>query len=943
MEETRLTSVSDESESSDSSENKSRSFFRQYKLTSKRKSKHRHKVKKKLKSSQWKKHVSSSSSSNSSHSITDSDSSDSDNMTLKTHRKKPSHKKHSKKVSSKSHSPLSRYRSYLQSYYSNYSVACDDKLSIAPSSEFIKLALIQKDKNDRRLYKATLHRGVDEILKSKVPLELDSLLTVETRLVVVEGPPGIGKSTLCWELCRKWKSWKSLQHYKIILLLKLRERRVQEATSLDKLFYHEDHDLLKSVVRQSFKCEGEGFLLLLDGFDEMPVSVVKNENSLVMKLIRGSCLPKATLLVTSRPSALHQKNCFPSVYRHVEIVGFTDECKVKYAEIAFQSEPEVLIHFKSFIISNPIINSLLYIPVNCAIVTQVYSDIRRSRELNMPKTMTELYSTLILILIKRYMIETNKWNAEHEIPNNLKDLPEEVSTNLRVLCQLAYNGLFKKEVQLMFTFCDIEEILKQSGLCKSDVRENFKHLGLMSEVKEMYVSKGTVTSYSFLHLSIQEFLAAWYVSDHPDLISEVKSRIIVDSRVTPHLNAFGRFLAGIMSKNSPSFPWFKNCIFRDDTHYIMHCLYETQDSGSVVSCLSDLERPLFVPKHPLVAYVFGYCVVHAPVQWRVIIDGSLLNVLVSSLTDHDKEIRGSFICMYISIDGADISKLKELPKCVVEHMKDVIIEDIDDDSIPVLCEWIPTLQDLNSIELTFSEPCKYDYMLYQAIQHNLQEISVDYHLSIGYTHCHDLCTQRGVAELSKVISTRSTLRTDLVFRYLSTGNINYFMLEVEELLDFDVRATQRVQNCITDIAHKCNVVQLLLYGTNLHLHENFITIMNNSLHHNQSMKRLELHIADMNPSHKISTISHALRRDPSIPISNLRRSQSLCDMRTSHSTRTDKMAVFEPYKSPHGLSCPDLLEIQSLHDLHSLLHEALKCDKLYYTIDNSSSDNKSIY
>ena len=368
----------------------------------------------------------------------------------------------------------------------------------------------------------------------------------------------------------------------------------------------------------------------------------------------------------------------------------------------------------------------------------------------------------------------------------------------------------------------------------------------------------------------------------------------------------------------------------------MHCLYETQDSGSVVSCLSDLERPLFVPKHPLVAYVFGYCVVHAPVQWRVIIDGSLLNVLVSSLTDHDKEIRGSFIYMGISIDGADISKLKELPKCVVEHMKEVAIEDIDNDSIPVLCEWIPTLQDLNSIELTFSEPCKYDYKLYQAIQHNLQELTVS-------CYSNGTCTQRGVVELSKVISTSSTLRTDLVFRYLSTGNINYFILEVEELLDFDVRATQRVQNCITDIAHKCNVVQLLLYGTNLHLHENFITIMNNSLHHNQSMKRLELNIADMNPSHKISTISRALRRDPSIPISNLRRSQSLCDMRTSHSTRTDKMAVFEPYKSPHGLSCPDLLEIQSLHDLHSLLHEALKCDKLYYTIDNSSSDNKSIY
>ena len=115
----------------------------------------------------------------------------------------------------------------------------------------------------------------------------------------------------------------------------------------------------------------------------------------------------------------------------------------------------------------------------------------------------------------------------------------------------------RKKSSLYSTCSDIEESLKQSGLCDSDVGGNFKHLGLMSEAKEMYVCEGTVTSYSFLRLSIQEFLAAWYVSDHPDLISKVKSRIIVDSRVTPHLNAFGRFLAGIMSKNSPSFPWFK--------------------------------------------------------------------------------------------------------------------------------------------------------------------------------------------------------------------------------------------------------------------------------------------------------------------------------------------------------------------------------------------------
>ena len=97
------------------------------------------------------------------------------------------------------------------------------------------------------------------------------------------------------------------------------------------------------------------------GFDEMPPSVVQDEKRLIMRLISGSCLPKATRLVTSRPSAL--KSYFPQGFRHVEVCGFTDECKVRFAEIAFKSEPKVLAHFKDFIFSNPVINSLMYIPV----------------------------------------------------------------------------------------------------------------------------------------------------------------------------------------------------------------------------------------------------------------------------------------------------------------------------------------------------------------------------------------------------------------------------------------------------------------------------------------------------------------------------------------------------------------------------------------------------
>ena len=105
---------------------------------------------------------------------------------------------------------LSRYSNYLKSYYNINSIVCDDKLSIAPCNQFITLALIKKEANFDDFSKSTFHGGMDEIRAVKNRVEMDDLVTPHSQFVLVEGPPGIGKSTLCWELCRKWNTLKSL-------------------------------------------------------------------------------------------------------------------------------------------------------------------------------------------------------------------------------------------------------------------------------------------------------------------------------------------------------------------------------------------------------------------------------------------------------------------------------------------------------------------------------------------------------------------------------------------------------------------------------------------------------------------------------------------------------------------------------------------------------------
>ena len=721
----------------------------------------------------------------------------------------------------------------------------DDKLSIAPCSQFINLALVKQDDQIDSFTKSTLHGGVDEINKSKIPVGMDAIVTSDSQFVLVEGPPGIGKSTLCWELCRQWDTLKSLQDYKIVLQLKLRERRVQNASSLLEIFYHSDKKISQSVVDKVHRCEGEGVLLIFDGFDEMPTSVVQDKDSLLMELISGTSLPRATRLVTSRPSALHHKEeCFPREYRHIEILGFTsDESKVRYAELAFKSEPEVLASFKNFALSNPIIKSLMYIPVNCAIISQVYKDIRRSRKL-MPKTMTQLYSTLIPVLIKRYMIEKGKWDRHHRIPSDLEDFPKDVILSLNRVSELAYNGLLKEDIQLVFT--------------ESDVGEGFQHLGLLSETKEMYVCEGAVSSYSFLHLSIQEFLAAWHVKCHPEL----KSPLLKPKLFYPrYLTTFGYFIAGMIG--------YADLIDLDfhlfsSTSFLVMFMYEAQDCSqlSIDHCLE------ITPSNPMEIYAFGYMLVHAPIQWNLV-SRVPFDILASSLSDHvssiDK-IQGSIVGLTIQMLNVFDPRPQLLPKCLLHSITTMQCLLRGQVTASVLLKWLPNVINMQNITLYLSNSIdKDDYLLYELLRHfKIEKLELEFHhitlmgiqelsttLSSSCTiedvalKCSDpdlSLKLSGLVEAALSCSTFTSLQTNIPFQILPTHHHIETMVFVDNP-NFTIPA---LSDCLLCIAEMCRVqsmkaLHVIMFETiPPQDYVNFLCVLNDSLHQNPSMHRLTI-------------------------------------------------------------------------------------------------------
>ena len=194
--------------------------------------------------------------------------------------------------------------------------------------------------------------------------------------------------------------------------------------------------------------------------------------------INGLSLPNATLIITSRPSAAASGILltFARVHisKHIEILGFLPEQITEYAESIFTDADD----FLQYIHSNPCIHSMMYIPLNCVIVSEIYRENKAAGKF-IPNTLTRLYTELSKTLIRRHIVNKGIVTAEYCMPTNLQDLPNETYQCLLALCKLAFTGICNDQ-QLTFNECDFPP--------------EFNHLGFMNKVTCMYISQGVPAS-----------------------------------------------------------------------------------------------------------------------------------------------------------------------------------------------------------------------------------------------------------------------------------------------------------------------------------------------------------------------------------------------------------------------------------------------------------------
>ena len=330
--------------------------------------------------------------------------------------------------------------------------------------------------------------------------------------ILIEGHAGIGKTTFVKEICIEWAEGKLLTSDKLVLLLLLRDPNVQKITN--------EHKLVEQFTKSTNKVEqlfsylednhGAGVTLIIDGFDEL--STALRQESFFRELIEKRCLPRAKIVVTSRPSA---SACLHDVVdRRLEILGFEQSSRNQYVTEALQDYPSKLEKLQRHFQLYPNIDAICYIPLIMSII--VFLSVCQPDDL--PSTATKMYASFIIHTICHYLKRAGKI-PEDEVINKLEQFPPVVYEALQQLQKTAFDGLVSDKI--VFTVEELPVLCKDDPTC----------YGLLQST-ECYSAEevGTPTqSFNFLHLGIQEYFAAKHVTTLPEdeVLTLLKESFIV--------------------------------------------------------------------------------------------------------------------------------------------------------------------------------------------------------------------------------------------------------------------------------------------------------------------------------------------------------------------------------------------------------------------------------
>ncbi|XP_067833099.1 NACHT, LRR and PYD domains-containing protein 3-like isoform X2 [Heptranchias perlo] len=357
----------------------------------------------------------------------------------------------------------------------------------------------------------------------------------------VSGVPGIGKTTMVQKIVHDWATGKIYPHFQFVFSFKFRDLNAINCSinlwNLILIFY----PYLRNILKQLWK-NPERLLFILDGLDEFKDSIDFADSQrhtepqymctdpecrcqvsdIVYSLIQHKLLPGCSVLVTSRPTALHLlEKAEISVW--AEILGFVGGERKEYFNKFFDDQAVAAAVFRH-VEENELLYTMCYNPSYCWILGLSLGPFftqRDRKQQGVPRTITQLYSYYIYNILKNH-------GREIESPRDV----------LLKIGEMAFAGVSEKKI-----------VFRNGDLIKSNLQPSQFLSGFMMELLERDESAQSVV-YTFPHLTIQEFVAALAQFLTPDpgdvrkLLSEAHSR--EDGR----FEIFLRFVAGLSSSQA---------------------------------------------------------------------------------------------------------------------------------------------------------------------------------------------------------------------------------------------------------------------------------------------------------------------------------------------------------------------------------------------------------